>query len=184
MRKRFLNFWSILAVSLMLVLGGGVGYAHLATSHDALAGAMVVGDPHGATDRLLFAPQSGKVQRIVYFAAGARTMTGANTPVVGQTVCGVGGSLYRADVELVGTMSGTAPTLAVLWQNSIDGTNWKNVGTWTTINATVTPASQSQVVSDIVGSTAVAYGDCWRATLTFGGSGTVTANVSVKGVAK
>jgi hypothetical protein len=74
----------------------------------------------------------------------------------------------------------------VKWQNSIDGgTTWTDVGTWTTINATVTPASQSQTVADVSNNTtAVSYGDCWRATYTFGGTGTVTANIGIVGYEK
>ncbi len=155
-------------------------------SQGAYAGAEVVGNPDGSTVRALVGRQDGSVQRIVYFAAGVKTMATANTPVASDPQCGLGGSLHKAEVQLVGTMGGTAPTLAIKWQNSIDGgANWNDVGTWTTINATVTPVSQSNTVSDIYNaSTAVAYGDCWRATYVFGGTGTVTANISIKGVEK
>lgn len=184
--RKFLKL-RFLALAFLLAGIGGVGsYSHFYTA-DTFASAEVVGNPDGANYRVLMAPQGGKVQRIQYFAAGVKTMSGANTPVASDPICSLGGfTLYRADVVLSGTMSGTAPTLAIKWQHSIDGgANWIDVGTWTTINATVTPASQSQVVSDIYNaSTAVAYGDCWRATYTFGGSGTVTANFSVKGFAK
>ena len=152
----------------------------------ATAGPVEIGKGPESNLRAIVADgQDGDVRRIEYFTTGTKTMSGANTPVPSIQKCGLSGDLHRADVRLVGTMSGTAPTLAIKWQNSIDGgTTWTDVGTWTTINATVTPAAQSQVVSDIVGSTAVAYGDCWRATYTFGGSGTVTANFSVKGIEK
>lgn len=184
--RRLTNFWALLALSLLLILGGAFAYARLAPVHDAYAGAEIVGNPDGASMRALIAPAGGRVQRIVYVAAGSKTMANT-TPVASDPVCGLGGyTLYRADVVLSGTMAGTNPTLTILWQNSIDGgTNWVNVGTWTTINATVTPASQSQVVSDVYNATtAVAYGDCWRATYTWGGTGTVTANFSIKGAAK
>lgn len=184
MKRRILSFWGIFALSLLLILGGGLAYAQLAPVRDAYAGAEIVGNPEGADVRALI-QQGGSVQRIVYFDAGVRTMANT-TPVVSNPFCGVGGfDLHRADVVLTGTMAGTNPTLTILWQNSIDGTNWTSVGTWTQINATVTPASQSQVVSDVYNATtAVAYGDCWRASYTFGGTGTVTANISIKGVAK
>lgn len=190
-RKRLINFWSILSLAALLIVGGGVGYAQLAPAPrvDAYAGAEVVGNPDGAEYRALFAPQGGKIDRIVYFGANGLVTPagGTTTPLVSDSKCGLGGyTVFRTDVTLSGTMTGTNPTLAVKWQNSIDGgATWVDVGSWTTINATVTPASQSQTVSDIYGvSTAVAYGDCWRATLTFGGTGSVGANVKVKGIVK
>lgn len=150
----------------------------------ASAGPQIVGDPEGSTLRALVGYSNGQTTRIVYFAAGAKTMADT-TPVVSDAVCGQGGSLHKAEVVLTGTMAGTAPTLAVKWQNSIDGTNWNDVGTWTTINATVTPAVQSQTVADVSNATtAVAFGDCWRASYVFGGTGTVIANISIKGVEK
>lgn len=145
----------------------------------------IIGDPDNSNFRALIG-EEGSVQRIVYFETDTYTMAGANTPVASDPTCFVDGTLHQAKVVLTGTMTGTAPTLAIKWQNSIDGgTTWSDVGTWTTINATVTPASQSQTVADIYNaSTAVAYGDCWRATYTFGGTGTVTANFSIMGVDK
>jgi hypothetical protein len=128
--------------------------------------------------------QQGIVREVVYVAQGVKTMAGANTPVNSTAVCGLGEfDLHVAEVTLSGTMTGTAPTLAIKWQNSYDGgTTWRDVGAWTTINATVTPATQSQTVSDVQNATtAVAYGDCWRAQYTFGGSGTVTANIGIHG---
>lgn len=182
MLKR-LNRWSLVLIC-ATVMVGTIGLTQVV--HPATAGPEIVGNPN-SPDRLIVAPAANtKTKRIVYFNAGVKTMAGANTPVASNPTCGLGDfTLYRADVELVGTMAGTAPTLAIKWQHSIDGgVNWKDVGTWTTINSTVTPASQSQVVADIVGSTAVVYGDCWRATYTMGGTGTVTANISIKGIAK
>lgn len=182
MNGRFRNRASLIAVAAVLVLAlvlqlGGRG---------AVAGPEIVGNPNGATDRLLVGNTDGSYKRIVYFTQTARTMAGANTPVASDPHCGNGFSLHSAQVVLVGTMAGTNPTLAVKWQNSKDGgVTWTDVGSWTTINATVTPATQSQTVADIYNaSTAVAYGDCWRSTLTFGGTGTVVANVGVTGFEK
>jgi hypothetical protein len=154
-------------------------------SRDAFAGAEIVGNPQGSTVRALVGKNDGSVQRVVYVAQAAYTMSDT-TPVAGQAQCFPGYTLHKAQVVLVGTMSGTAPTLAVKWQNSIDGgTTWTDVGTWTTINATVTPASQSQTVADVSNNTtAVSYGDCWRATYTFGGTGTVVANIGIAGYEK
>ena len=149
----------------------------------ANAGPQIIGEQAGATVRALVS-QDDQVKRIVYFDAGAKTMANT-TPVASDPVCGLNGTLHKAEVQLVGTMGGTNPTLTILWQNSLDGgTTWTSVGTWTAINATVTPATQSQTVADLVASTAVAFGDCWRATYTFGGTGTVTANISIKGIEK
>lgn len=180
MSKRFI-YTAMLIAGLFVAM-----FIGLATQDQgAVAGPVITGNPEGAQSRELIADgESGQVTRIRYFAAGVKTMANT-TPVASDPFCSLEGDLHRADVKLTGTMAGTAPTLAVKWQNSIDGgTTWIDVGTWTTINATVTPASQSQVVSDIVGSTAVAYGDCWRATYVFGGSGTVTANISITGIEK
>lgn len=167
-----------------LILGAFVGAYFTTTSASVTAGPVIIGDPEGAQSRAIFA-DNNRVVRIEYFASGAKTMVGANTPVASNAFCGLNGNLHKAEVQFVGTMSGTAPTLAVKWQNSIDGVNWTDVGTWTTINATVTPATQSQTVGDISNAaTSVAYGDCWRATYVFGGSGTVTADFSIKGIEK
>lgn len=168
-----------------LFLGGVLGLAQV-DHHDAYAGIEVIGKEKGATDALYVAGTGGKVRRIVFFTAGVKTPTGANTPIVSDPVCGLGSfTLYRADAYLVGTMSGTAPTAAIKWRHSTDGgAHWTDVGTWTTINATVTPASQSQTVSDIYNATtAVAYGDCWDAVITMGGT-TPGINLEINGFAK
>lgn len=153
--------------------------------YNVAAGPEVVGNPDGATSRYLI--QDGtSIKRIVYVTTGAKTMVGANTPVNSDPACGNFGNLHKAQVVLNGTMAGTAPTLAIKWQNSLDGgSTWSDVGTWTTINATTTPLSQNQVVSDISNATtAVAFGDCWRAQYTFGGTGTVVADFVITGIEK
>lgn len=183
MVTRMNRFWVGIAIVAMM-FGGLIGVANF--TNDAKAGPEIVGNPNGATSRVLMAPAAnGTVKRIVYFS-GVLTPVGLNTPISSSPTCGIGNaSLYRADVVLTGTMTGTNPTAALLWQNSIDGgTTWNNVGTWTTINATVTPPSQSQTVADLVASTAVAYGDCWRYQVTFGGTGSVGANLRIIGFAK
>lgn len=191
--KRIVNFWSVFVLTLVLGAGGATAYARMAEpSHVEFAGASIVGEPKGATDRALFVDQSGSsVKRVVFFAAGMQTpAVGANTPVVSSSFCGFAArTLFRADAYVVGTMAGTNPTLDIKWQHSIDGgTTWINVGTWTQLTNTsiTTPAnvSQSQVVSDVWNNTtAVAYGDCWRATKTYTGTGP-GANVEVAGMAK
>jgi hypothetical protein len=171
-----------LALALLMAAAGGLR----SLAGVAEAGPEIVGDPSGASLRALVAPASGAdAERIVYFDDDAYTMADT-TPVASDPQCGLGGyTIFETEVRLVGTMTGTNPTLTVLWQDSIDGgETWTNIGTWTQINATVTPAVQNQTVSDQVGSTAVAYGDCMRAVMTFGGTGTVTANVGIKGQAK
>lgn len=196
LRQRVLNPVAIVTLSFLLILGGLVTYAHVASQVDAsgsqvgneFAGAEISGNPKGATDRALYVDQSSSsVKRVVFFAAGAQTPAVTSTPVTSSTYCGFGGrTLFSASAYLVGTMTGTAPTLAILWQHSIDGgTTWVDVGTWTTINATVTPAAQNQTVSDIWNSTtAVAYGDCWRAKKQYGGTGSVGANLEVVMIGK
>jgi len=164
-----------------LLLVGSLG---IALARQAEAGPEIVGNPDGAETRALIT-DGESVRRIVYFAGGSKTMVGANTPVASDPECGLYGNLHKAEVQLTGGMGGTNPTLAIKWQNSIDGgTTWTDVGTWTAINATVTPQTQTQTVADLAASTAVAFGDCWRATYVFGGTGTVTANFSVTGLEK
>lgn len=189
MRKRVFNLYTAALLFLALVVGGPSAYAQVAHHpRPEFAGAAISGNPKGATDRVLAVDDSaGSVKRVVYFAAGSKTMTGANTPVSSSAYCGFAGrTLFRSDVYIVGTMAGTNPTLSFTWQHSIDGgTNWVSVGTWTAVNATVTPASESQTVSDVWNnSTAVALGDCWRMQYTMGGTGTVVANFEAAGIAK
>lgn len=164
-------------------------------SGDAYAGAVQAGDPSNANFRALVTSNgTDRVKRIVYFKLEPHATGGANTPVASGTVCDLAGTLHYAEVKFQGTLTGAAPTLAIKWQNSKDnGTTWTDVGTWTTINATTTPASQSQSVGDIVAppyfngtttvqSTATIYGDCWRATYTMGAGGAGT--FSITGVEK
>lgn len=165
-------------ITLAIVMILSVGFAHF-TQVDA--------SPQGPQYQIRALDQDGRVNQLVFVTQGVKTMAGADTPVASDAACGLGSfEMFTAQVVLTGTMTGTAPTLAVKWQTSRDGgTTWVDVGAWTTINATVTPAVQSQAVSDIWNaSTAVAYGDCWRATYTFGGSGTVTANIGITGQAQ
>jgi hypothetical protein len=170
------------AFTFALVIAGFIALSPV--GHNVAAGPEVSGSPEGASARYLIADGT-TVKRIVYVTTGVKTMANT-TPVASDPQCGNFGGLHKAEVVLNGTMAGTAPTLTIKWQNSIDGgTTWNDVGTWTAINATVTPLVQSQAVSDILNAaTAVAYGDCWRATYTFGGTGTVTADFSIKGIEK
>lgn len=181
--RKYLSRPLIYAALLLSLVSGITGYSQVA--HHASASVQTVGDPDGAEYRALLAPVAGKTKRIVYFSAGVKTPT-ANTPVNSDPVCGLGGyTIFRADAYLVGTMTGTAPTAAIKWQHSTDGgRHWNDIGTWTTINATVTPASQSQTVSDIYNATtAVAYGDCFRAQYTLGGT-SPGINLEINGFAK
>jgi hypothetical protein len=173
-----------LTLAFMTVLSV-IAYASLSPAGSEFAGAAVQGNPEGADYRALIASDgTDRVRRITYFKLEPHATGGANTPVATGKVCEMAGMLHSAEVKLSGTMAGTAPTLAIKWQNSKDnGATWTDVGTWTQINATVTPASQSQVVSDIIASTAVIYGDCWRATYTMTGTG-AAAVFSVTGLEK
>lgn len=176
-RKKFASFGLILAFAITAI------FASLTQEPNASAGPEIIGNPNGAEYSAIIS--SGEtVKKIMYFAAGVKTMANT-TPVSSGPKCGMFGDLHSAEVRLVGTMGGTNPTLTVLWRNSKDGgLTWNNVGTWTTINATVTPLVQSQTVADLAASTAVAFGDCWDATYTFGGTGTVTANIQIYGLEK
>lgn len=183
-RNRITTLAVLLLFSASLMVSGVVISAHRATEVDAYAGAEIVGDSAGATERYLVA-SGDRVRRIVYVKSGSHVSAGANTPVASNPYCDLAGNFHYAEVQLVGTLAGTNPTLAILWQNSKDnGATWNNVGTWTTINATVTPATQSQTVADIAASTAVVYGDCWRAVYTFTGTGNPAGNFTIIGMEK
>lgn len=185
----------ISVVLLFLMLGGAIGFAALHPTTDAYAGAAVSGNPDGSSARaLITSGGSDRVSRIVYFKLENHLTGGANTPVASGKVCDMAGVYHYAEVQFTGTLAGAAPTLAIKWQNSKDnGATWTDVGTWTTINATVTPANQKQTVSDHpeevlmnantpVVTPAVMYGDCWRATYTMGAAG--AGNFAIIGAEK
>lgn len=182
---RLRSLFSVILLSFTLLIAGVTVYVQHGGVNNAYAGAQIVGDPSQANARALIAVNgSDKVTRIVYFKMANHVTGGANTPVASSSYCGVAGDLHDAIFKLSGTMAGTTPTLAILWQNSKDDkSSWSNVGTWTTINATVTPASQEQTVADLRASTAVAYGDCWRVIYTMTGAN-AAANFSVTGIDK
>lgn len=171
-------FAVIASLSVPMLIGGG--------THDAYAGAEVIGNPNGATDKVVYAPAGRTAKRVVYFNAGAQTPVGISTPVNSDTFCDAGSTVQRIDAYLVGTMTGTAPTLTIAAYHSLDGgTTWISAGTWTVINATVTPASQTNTFGDVYNATTpTVYGDCWKVTKTYGGSGSVGANVEIVGLAK
>lgn len=183
MRNRLHKRALVLLIPIMFGLSA-IGANQFA--NQAAAGPEIVGNPDGATDRVLMAPAGKAAERIVYFAAGAQTPVGINTPVASDAVCKPNSTVQRIDAYLVGTMTGTAPTLTITSQHSLDGgTTWVTVGTWTVINATVTPVSQTNTFGDIYNATTpVVYGDCWRVTKTYGGSGSVGGDVEIVGIAK
>ena len=116
-QHRWLTY-TLIALLLVSALG-------IAMARQAEAGPEIVGNPDGAETRALIT-DGESVRRIVYFAAGSKTMVGANTPVASDPECGLFGNLHKAEVQLTGGMGGTNPTLAIKWQNSIDGgTTWK-----------------------------------------------------------
>lgn len=196
MRRGFAFWGGILTVTLLLI--GAVIFSQVGAPNAAYAGASIVGSRDGASTRALVSVNGdAKVTRIVYFKLEPHATGGANTPVPSANYCGnaFSGMLHEATVKLSGTMSGTAPTVAIKWQNSKDnGTTWTDIGTWTTINATVTPASQTNTVADSgavvlmnantpVTTPPVVYGDCWRALYTMTGTN-AAANFSVTGIDK
>ena len=127
----------------------------------------------------------GRIQKAVLLEQEVRTMANT-TPVNGSTVCIQGdASQFAAQLVNGAAMGGTAPTLDVVLQHSIDGgANWITLNDFTDINATVTPASQYVSWSDVPASTAVTFGDCYRVRYTFGGTGTVTADFGVNLIGK
>ena len=184
MRRRLRNLFYAFTFLTILSLGA---FSFATSQHpaDAVAGAAISGVREGSNVRALISSGGDdRVRRVVYFSLESHATGGANTPVASAKVCGLAGEYHYAEVQFTGTLAGSAPTLAIKWQNSKDnGATWSDVGTWTTINATVTPATQSQTVADIkavvlmnantpVTTPAVMYGDCWRATYTMGAAGT------------
>lgn len=193
-----------LVIALALVFSGLIGtliYAtQMAPVHDAAAGAAVVGNKEGADTRLLISSGGDdRVKRVVYFKSESHASGGANTPVASEKVCGLSGIYHYAEVQFTGTLAGTNPTLAFTWQNSKDnGATWTTISVptaWTTINATVTPATQKNTVSDHpeevlmnantpVVTPAVMYGDCFRVLYTMTGTGNPSGNFTVIGAEK
>lgn len=196
LRNRLRNV--IFSLSLLIVLFSGlVSYASTHRGADAYAGASVVGQREGSEVRALISSGGNdRVRRIVYFKSESHESGGANTPVASAKVCDLAGTYHYAEVQFTGTLAGTNPTLAIKWQNSKDnGSTWTDVGTWTTINATVTPANQKNTVADHgdivlmnantpVTTPAVMYGDCWRVTYTMAGTGSVAGVFAVIGAEK
>jgi hypothetical protein len=90
---------------------------------------------------------------------------------------------FITEVTISGTMTGTNPTDALVLQHSIDhGTSVAgNVTSFTTINATVTPAVQTdtRISGVVIANTPVAYGRCWRVVWTAGGTGSPALNFAV-----
>lgn len=174
----------ISAAILLALLGGLATHSALQPQGAAFAGAEIEGNPENADMRALVSVNGNdRVKRIVYFRMDNHLTGGADTPVASGAICDLAGIYHYAEVKFTGTLTGSAPTLAIKWQNSKDnGVTWSDVGTWTQINSTVTPASQSQTVADLAASTAVVYGDCWRVTYTMGAGG--AGNFSVTGIEK
>ncbi len=197
MRKRLTSFTSLFVLACLLLIAAGGLYAQIAPRGEAYAGAKIVGQRNGADMRALVGVNgSDRVWEIIYVSSGSHASAGANTPVTSSAFCDLPGVYHYAQFDLTGTLAGTNPTLAILWQNSKDnGSTWSNVGTWTTVNATVTPATQSQTVADHgdivlmnantpVTTPAVTYGDCWRVRYTFAGTGNPAGNFKITGMEK
>jgi hypothetical protein len=192
-KTSFVHRYRPLVLSLMMFLmlmGGMVTAVTREHTTDVYAGIATSGDQADANFRALITSNgTDRVKRVVYFKLEPHATGGANTPVASGKVCDLAGTEHFAQVAFSGTLAGSAPTLVVKWQNSKDnGATWTDVGTWTTINATVTPATQSQSVGDLVSmpyfngtttvnSTATIYGDCWRATYTMGAAGAGTFSI-------
>jgi len=182
--SKSLRFRLIPFVVMAIMFIGTVSFSQVSHPSNAFAGAEISGQAEGSDVRAIITSNgTDKVQRVVYFKMENHLTGGANTPVASGKVCGLAGEYHYAEVQFTGTLTGSAPTLAIKWQNSKDnGVTWSDVGTWTTINATVTPATQAQTVGDSkavvlmnantpVVTPAVMYGDCWRATYTMGAGG-------------
>lgn len=179
---RILALWTLVFA---LIAAAAIGYAHANAEPSAgdsvVSGANAAGAPAG---------------RVSYVDGGVHTMPNT-TPVPSDSQCNQWGDLHKIEIRLVGTMAGTNPQVSLQPRNSVDGSTWTNVGSAVVINATTTPAVSTFTFSDHTGqpvfnSTAAAiqtsvpnaYGDCWDILQTWSGTGTVTANYSIKGVDK
>lgn len=173
-----------LVLALLFAFVGGITiFANAQNNADAYSGVQTTGEQEGANARALVSNGTDRVRRIVYFKLESHATGGANTPVASGSICDLAGTYHYAEVQFTGTLAGAAPTLVIKWQNSKDnGATWTDVGTWTTINATVTPANQKNTLADHpdqvlmnantpVVTPAVVYGDCWRVTYTQGAAG-------------
>lgn len=140
--------------------------------------------------RAAYITADGHIQKAVLLEDGTFTMANT-TPVNGTVACIQGDAKqFAAQLTLSGTMAGTAPTLDVVLQHSIDynpadpnAAHWITLKDFTDFNATVTPASQYDSWSDIAASTAVTFGDCYRARYTFGGTSS-SVNIGLHLIAK
>lgn len=172
----------IFLVVAALLLLGSVGWS---TLHSDAA-------PSGVAPqyRVAAVDSQGIVYHADLIAQDTYTMPGT-TPVTGSTVCIPG----DFDIVRVQFTLGAAPTFAAgaqvtnTLQVSYDkGATWSNVGSsFAAVNATLTPAGGQEAVtlSDVLATTAVAAGDCYRVTTTWAGSAaTTTANYGVSLMAK
>lgn len=170
------HFRLLVALTLALSLGG-----FYAVSHQADAGP-VAGEPAYSVAMI---DSGGRVDNRVLLQRQARAGTNT-TPVNGEAVCISGDpSQFAAALTIQGTMTGTAPTLTAVLQESIDGgVTWFTLHSFAAVNATVTPATsginssntpvsmEKVSFSDVSGgiSTATTHGTCFRARYTWGGT--------------
>lgn len=105
-------------------------------------------------------PETKSVELV---ASAARTATGT-----GSAQCGFGRYekfTFQLDVTAA---SGTTPTLDVTIQHSIDGgTNWFTLVAFT---QKTTTGEELKTEAEVEAATAEAYGDCFRAIWTIGGT--------------
>ena len=172
--KRFI----IPVVTLLLLMVLGISQFHQADagpgSHGRIYSVAAVTTQNDTVINRILLPQQ------VYTMANT-------TPVNGSTVCLPGDpDSYAARLTLSGTMTGTAPTVDVNFYSSDDGgTTWTQVGSaFAVINATVTPTGGKERVTfadteEGAVNTPVLYANCFKVTTTWGGTGTVTANLGV-----
>lgn len=124
-------------------------------------------------------------RRLVFREANQTPIAASGTSV---PVCGLSEyDEFIAEVRLTGTMTGTNPTLAITWQSAIGPNDtYTTIDTFTTINATVTPAAQTHALTELPGavSTAVVYGDCMKMAWTIGGTDSPSALIDIVGHAE
>lgn len=101
--------------------------------------------------------QYGEAYGVKVFAASAARTTNGNG---GVTDVDLGAGALRAQLNVTAA-SGTTPTLNVLIEDSLDGTNWNTVGTF---------AQKTAVSREVINVTAPFVNNYLRASWTIGGT--------------
>jgi hypothetical protein len=73
-----------------------------------------------------YAERSAERKELTYAASAARTVDGDSGTIEVQDAA----HELRVQLEVTGTPGGTSPTLNVVVEDTLDGTNWNTIGTF------------------------------------------------------